>query len=262
MTAAPTTAPTALIGGSGFQRVPGLEITRAESIATPFGDPSDALQFGILAGREWVFLRRHGAGHRIPPHRVNYRANLWALRQAGVARIVACAAVGGIDSALPVGGLVVPEQLIDATWGRAHTFFDGDSDALGDPGGESGDALGDLQHIDFSRPYCEKLRADLLAAARRAGVAVAPAGVYAVTQGPRLETAAEIDNLARGGATIVGMTGMPEAALARELGLAYATLAIVVNPAAGRAPARIDMAAIAAHLEAGAAKALAVLAQL
>lgn len=255
MTAPTTTAaPTALIGGSGFQRVPGLEITRAERIATPFGDPSDALQFGILAGREWVFLRRHGAGHRIPPHRVNYRANLWALRQAGVARIVACAAVGGIDRALPVGGLVVPEQLIDATWGRAHTFFDGAPGEL--------DALGDLQHIDFSRPYCEALRADLLAAARRAGVAVAPAGVYAVTQGPRLETAAEIDNLARGGATIVGMTGMPEAALARELGLAYATLAIVVNPAAGRAPARIDMAAIAAHLEAGAAKALAVLAQL
>ena len=148
MTAPTTTAaPTALIGGSGFQRVPGLEITRAERIATPFGDPSDALQFGILAGREWVFLRRHGAGHRIPPHRVNYRANLWALRQAGVARIVACAAVGGIDRALPVGGLVVPEQLIDATWGRAHTFFDGAPGEL--------DALGDLQHIDFSRPYCE-----------------------------------------------------------------------------------------------------------
>ncbi|MDD9823311.1 MAG: S-methyl-5'-thioinosine phosphorylase, partial [Gammaproteobacteria bacterium] len=199
-------------------------------------------------------LRRHGAGHRIPPHRVNYRANLWALRQAGVARIVACAAVGGIDRALPVGGLVVPEQLIDATWGRAHTFFDGASGEL--------DALGDLQHIDFSRPYSEKLRADLLAAARRAGVAVAPAGVYAVTQGPRLETAAEIDALERGGASIVGMTGMPEAALARELGIKYATLAIVVNPAAGRAPARIDMAGIAAHIEAGAAKALAVLAQL
>ena len=255
MTAAPTAAPpTALIGGSGFQRVPGLEITRAESIATPFGDPSDALQFGRLAGREWVFLRRHGAGHRIPPHRVNYRANLWALRQAGVARIVACAAVGGIDRALPVGGVGVPEQLIDATWGRAHTFFDGASGEL--------DALGDLQHIDFSRPYSEKLRADLLAAARRAGVAVAPAGVYAVTQGPRLETAAEIDALERGGASIVGMTGMPEAALARELGIKYATLAIVVNPAAGRAPARIDMAGIAAHIEAGAAKALAVLAQL
>lgn len=240
----------ALIGGSGFQRVPGLEVARAETVETPFGAPSAPLQFGVLAGREWIFLRRHGAGHRIPPHRVNYRANLWALRAAGARRVVACAAVGGIDSALGVGDIVVPAQLIDCTWGRAHTFFDGDSSALGG-----------LQHIDFSAPYCAKLRAEILASAGRAGVAAVDGGVYAVTQGPRLETAAEIDQLERAGASIVGMTGMPEAALARELGLDYATIAIVVNPAAGRG-AGIDMNQIAAHIAAGAAKALAVIAAL
>lgn len=243
----------ALIGGSGFQLVPGLEIARAEAVDTPFGAPSDALQFGVLGGREWLFLRRHGDRHRIPPHRVNYRANLWALRAAGARRVVACAAVGGIDSALAVGDIVVPAQLIDCTWGRAHTFFDGDA---------AGDALGGLQHIDFSRPYCAELRAEILAAARRAGIAAVDGGVYAVTQGPRLETAAEIDCLARAGATIVGMTGMPEAALARELGLDYAAIAIVVNPAAGRGRDAIDMHAIAAHIDAGAAKALTVIAAL
>lgn len=257
-----TAAPLALIGGSGFQRLPGFTVTRVESVATPFGDASDALQFGQLGGRAWVFLRRHGAGHRIPPHRVNYRANLWALRAAGAARVVACAAVGGIAPGLAVGGIVIPDQLIDATWGRAHTFFDG------------GDGpAGALQHIDFSRPYSEELRAEIIAAARRAGVAAAAGGVYAVTQGPRLETAAEIDHLARAGATIVGMTGMPEAALARELDLDYATIAIVVNPAAGRGGdggdggvdgggdgGGIDMNAIAAHIETGAAKALAIIA--
>lgn len=253
-------APLALIGGSGFQRVPGLTVTRVESVGTPFGDASDALQFGELGGRAWVFLRRHGAGHRIPPHRVNYRANLWALRAAGAARVVACAAVGGIARGIEVGGIVVPDQLIDATWGRAHTFFDG-----GDGDGDGGPA-GALQHIDFSRPYSEDLRAEILAAAARAGVDAVAGGVYAVTQGPRLETAAEIDQLARAGATVVGMTGMPEAALARELGLDYATIAIVVNPAAGRGDddggdgGGIDMTAIAAHIETGAAKALTVIA--
>lgn len=242
---------TALIGGSGFQRIPGFQVARAETVDTPFGAPSDALQFGVLGAREWVFLRRHGDRHRIPPHRVNYRANLWALRAAGARRVVACAAVGGIDSALAVGDLVVPAQLIDCTWGRAHTFFDGDSTALGG-----------LQHIDFSRPYCAELRAEVLAAARRAGVDAVDGGVYAVTQGPRLETAAEIDCLARAGATIVGMTGMPEAALARELELDYATIAIVVNPAAGRGGDAIDMTAIAAHIDAGAAKAMKIIAAL
>lgn len=238
-------APNALIGGSGFQRVAGFERNRTATVDTPYGAPSDALQFGVLGGREWVFLRRHGEGHRLPPHRINYRANLWALRAAGARRVVACAAVGGIDPALGVGDLVVPAQLIDFTYGRAHTFFDGDGEGV--------------QHIDFSRPFCDCLRAEILAAAGRAGRKAVDGGVYAVTQGPRLETAAEIDHLARAGATIVGMTGMPEAALARELGLDYAALAIVVNPAAGRAPT-IDMTQLALHIDRGAAKALSVIA--
>jgi len=252
-------APLALIGGSGFQRLPGFEVERSAPAATPFGDASDALQFGNLGGRAWVFLRRHGAGHHIPPHRVNYRANLWALREAGASRVIACAAVGGIAPGLAVGGIVVPDQLIDATWGRAHTYFDGGHNGSEGPAGA-------LQHIDFSRPYSADLRAEILTAAARAGVDAADGGVYAVTQGPRLETAAEIDQLERAGASVVGMTGMPEAALARELGLDYATIAIVVNPAAGRGGdgegGGIDMTAIAAHIEAGAAKALAIIAAL
>jgi len=242
---------TAIIGGSGFQRLPGFEAWRRENKATPFGEVSDAPAFGRLAGRDWVFLRRHGAEHRIPPHRINYRANIWALKDAGVERIIAFAAVGAIDAGLAVSRIVIPNQIIDYTWGRAHTFFDGQP---GEPGG--------LKHIDFSRPYSEALRGQIMAAANQAGVHAAPAAVYAVTQGPRLESAAEIDRLERAGADIVGMTGMPEAALARELDIEYATIAIVVNAAAGRGRGAIDMGEIAGHLEAGAGKALAIIANL
>jgi len=238
---------TAIIGGSGFQRLPGFQVERRENEATPFGEVSDAPTVGRLAGRDWVFLRRHGAEHRIPPHRINYRANIWALKEAGVERIVAFAAVGAIDAGLAVSGIVIPHQIIDYTWGRAHTFFDGQPGA---PGG--------LGHIDFSRPYSEALRGEIIASAPQAGVNAASAAVYAVTQGPRLESAAEINRLERDGADIVGMTGMPEAALARELDMEYATIAIVVNAAAGRGRGAIDLAGIAGHPEAGAGKALAI----
>jgi len=167
-----------------------------------------------------VFLARHGAPHTLAPHAVNYRANVWALREAGVREIIAINAVGGIGDAYPPGRLVIPDQLIDYTWGREHSYCGGAGRAL--------------QHVDFTTPYSASLRRRLLQAAPHVGLEVADGGVYGVTQGPRLETAAEIGRMARDGCDIVGMTGMPEAALARELELDYACCAVVVNRAAGR----------------------------
>lgn len=209
-----------IIGGSGLTKLPNLAVTRRQVVRTPYGDPSSALIFGTVAGREVVFLARHGEGHTIPPHRVNYRANIWALREEGVKEIVAVFSVGGIPFEIGPGVIVVPHQLIDYTHGRAHTYFDGD----------------DLNvvHVDFTRPYSEALRRALLTAAVKGGIDAIDQGVYGVVNGPRLETAAEIDRLERDGVTIVGMTGMPEAALARELGMPYAALAVSVNHAAGR----------------------------
>jgi 5'-methylthioadenosine phosphorylase len=209
-----------IIGGSGLARLPGLEIAGSKPVPTPYGNPSSALHHGRLAGRDIVFLARHGDVHSIPPHRINYRANLWALHATGVREIAAVFSVGGIGEALGPGVIAVPDQLIDYTSGRAHTFFDGDD--------------GNVVHVDFTWPYAEAVRRGLLAAAVRAGVAALERGVYAAVNGPRLETAAEIDRLDRDGATIVGMTGMPEAALARELGIPYAALVVSVNHAAGR----------------------------
>jgi len=167
-----------------------------------------------------VFLARHGYGHTIAPHEVNYRANLWALKQAGADAVVSVASVGGIRNDLWPGMILLPRQLIDYTWGRASTFFEG-------PGVP-------VNHIDFTEPYSRGLRERLLKAAAACGERVEDGGVYAATQGPRLETAAEITRLERDGAEIVGMTGMPEAVLARELGLEYAAIAVVANYAAGR----------------------------
>jgi len=227
----------AIIGGTGFARMPNLESVRREVVRTPYGEPSGALTFGSIAGHAVVFLARHGYGHTIPPHQINYRANIWALHACGAKNVVAIAAVGGIRSGLEPGVVVVPDQIIDYTHGRAATFFD-----LEDRG---------LQHIDFTLPYSPQLRAACLKAARQADEPVVDGGVYAATQGPRLETAAEVNRLERDGADLVGMTGMPEAALAREIGLAYATLAIVVNHAAGRGDSRaaIAMDAMAAILQ-------------
>ena len=209
----------AIIGGSGLTRLSTLSVAHREVVRTPYGDPSSALLFGQIAGRDAVFVARHGHGHTIPPHSVNYRANLWALKERGATAIVAVASVGGIRGHLP-GDLVLPHQLIDYTWGRDHTFFDG------------GDRR--VVHVDFTLPYTPWLRARCLEAANNARIVIADGGVYAAVQGPRLESAAEIDRLDRDGATVVGMTGMPETALARELELPYAAICLVVNHAAGR----------------------------
>ena len=210
----------AIIGGSGLTRLSTLAIAHREVVRTPYGEPSSALVYGQIADRDVVFLARHGHGHTIPPHRVNYRANLWALKERGVDTILAVASVGAIARAHAPGDLVLPHQLIDYTHGRETTFFDG------------GDRK--VVHVDFTHPYTPALRARCLAAARSAAIALHDGGIYAAVSGPRLETAAEIDRLERDGATVVGMTGMPETALARELGIAYVAIAVVVNHAAGR----------------------------
>ena len=210
----------AIIGGSGLTRLSTLAVAHREVVRTPYGEPSSALIFGQVAGREIVFLARHGHGHTIPPHRVNYRANLWALKHRNVDAILAVASVGAIASAHAPGDLVLPHQLIDYTSGRENTFFDGEDRKV--------------VHVDFTHPYSVELRSRCLAAARAAQKPLHDGGVYGAVSGPRLETAAEIDRMERDGATLVGMTGMPEAALARELGIAYAAICVVVNHAAGR----------------------------
>lgn len=227
----------AIIGGTGLTRLTCLDVTRREVVHTPFGEASGPLTHGVLEGREAVFLARHGYGHTIPPHKINYRANLWALREIGVRRVIAVAAVGGISSDLEAGMLAVPDQIIDYTYGRRHTFYEDD--------------LEGVTHIDFTRPYCEALRAGLIGAAEAEQVPHRADGTYAATQGPRLETAAEIDRLERDGCHLVGMTGMPEAALARELNMEYACLAVVANMAAGRGSGGDIHAEIEAELERG-----------
>ena len=216
----------AIIGGSSLDRLSALADVRRVDMATPstpYGAPSGPLIFGKLAGRDIVFLARHGENHSVPPHKINYRANLWALQAHAVTQVVAVVTVGGIGTHFTAGALAVPDQIIDYTWGRASTFFDGEV------GGDR--AL--VKHIDFTRPYDEPLRQCILRAAQRVEIPLHDGGTYATTQGPRLETAAEIQRLARDGAHMVGMTGMPEAALARELNLHYSALALVVNAAAG-----------------------------
>lgn len=210
----------AIIGGSGLDEFATLETIRQEVVRTPYGEPSGALVFGRLRGREVIFLARHGAGHVIPPHEVNYRANLWALHARDVKEVVSVASVGGIRPDFGPGVLAIPEQILDYTNGRLSTFFTRTDRPVA--------------HIDFTHPYCEAMRQRLLRAAAAAGEPVLTGGTYAATQGPRLETAAEINRLERDGADMVGMTGMPETALARELGLCYAAIAVVVNHAAGR----------------------------
>lgn len=238
----------AIIGGTGLSQLEGLNIRQALPVNTPYGQPSADILQGEYAGREVLFLARHGHPHRLPPHKVNYRANLWALQQAGAQAIVAVNAVGGIHSAMVTGHFSVPHQIIDYTSGREQTYF--------------ADDLEQVTHIDFTHPYDEALRSALIAALAAEGCAHSPHGVHGVMQGPRLETAAEIARLERDGCDIVGMTGMPEAALARELGLPYACLALVVNPAAGKGAGVIGMADIERALLDGMGKVQATLARL
>ena len=211
-----------VIGGSLLKTLPldTGQAVREQVFDTQWGAPSSALAFGRIGGREVVFLNRHGRQHQYAPHEVNYRANIAALKQAGVSHVVAIAAVGGISANMAPLQCVVPDQLIDYTWGRAHCFKPDEG----------------VRHIDFSYPFDEGLRQRLMAACAEAGVVCESRATYGVTQGPRLETAAEIERMQREGCDIVGMTAMPEAALAREAGLAYASLAVVVNWAAGKLP--------------------------
>ena len=210
----------AIIGGSGLTQLSNLEVSHREVVRTPYGEPSGALTFGRVGGRDALFLARHGHGHSIPPHLVNYRANLWALKESGAKYIVSVASVGGIRADLNPGDIVIPHQIIDYTWGRKNTYFDGN----GAP----------VTHVDFTEHYDAPLRRQLLAAATAVDIPVKDGGVYGATQGPRLETAAEIDRFERDGVAVVGMTGMPEAVLARELGIPYAAINLISNHAAGR----------------------------
>ena len=227
----------AIIGGSGLSKLGIMEVTQRRVVRTPYGEPSGALIFGRIVDCDVVFLARHGYGHTIAPHQVNYRANLWALRDSGARSVVSVASVGGIRKDLGPGVLVLPHQVIDYTWGRPSTFFEGS----GAP----------VNHIDFTEPYSNELRARLLKAAAASKEKIVDKGVYAATQGPRLETAAEITRLERDGADVVGMTGMPEAALAREISLEYAAINVVANYAAGRADSEhaIPLDRISAVLE-------------
>ena len=209
----------AVIGGTGVYKLAQLDDVQTHEVQTRFGSPSGPVRVGTLLGHRVAFLARHGEGHSLPPHRINYRANLAALQQIGAQRVLALNTVGGIAEGYGPRVLACPDQLIDYTWGRAASFWDGEG--------------GEVLHVDFGDPYTPSLRRAVLAAAAAAGVTVVDGGCYGATQGPRLETRAEIARLRRDGCDLVGMTGMPEAGLARELGLEYACLAIVANWAAG-----------------------------
>ena len=230
----------AIIGGTGLNSIQGLEGRYQKVLPTPFGDPSGPLLYGKLNGVSVVFLPRHGEGHTIAPHKINYRANLWALREVGIKRVLSIAAVGGIRPHLRPGMLVLPDQIIDYTDSRQHTFFEKDSDSV--------------VHIDFTHPYCEELRQGLLKAASRINIELVANAVYGATQGPRLETAAEINRMDRDGCDVVGMTGMPEAALARELELNYVACAVIANAAAGRSAGVITTSDIQENLQKGMSK--------
>ena len=207
-----------IIGGSGVYDVQGLAVRRKKRVKTPFGRPSDRYVCAELAGVPVMFLPRHGADHSIPPHRVNYRANIWGFKELGVQRIISFGATGGISRKMRPCCIVVPDQIIDMTTGREATFFDGKDGVV---------------HIDFTEPYCEETRKIIMAAARKSKIKIIKTGTYICTEGPRLETKAEIQFYARAGADIVGMTAMPEAALAREAEICYAGIAVVTNRAAG-----------------------------
>ncbi|MEW6107914.1 MAG: S-methyl-5'-thioadenosine phosphorylase [Nitrospirota bacterium] len=206
-----------IISGSGLYDIPGLEIVDSVKISTPYGEPSDVFRIGDLSGKKIAFLPRHGIMHHLQPHKINYRANIWGFRELGVNRIISIGASGGISIGMSPGVIAVPDQLIDMTKGRPSTFYDED----------------EVIHIDFTVPFCPDMRNYILNAAGKAGVAVAGSGTYLCTNGPRLETAAEIRAFATLGCDMVGMTVMPEAALARELEICFAGINVITNHAAG-----------------------------
>ena len=227
----------AIIGGTGLTSLHNLEIVNREVVHTQYGDPSGPITHGMLAGHEIIFLARHGYGHTIPPHKINYRANIAALKDVGVEKIIAVNAVGGITENMLPEALVLPDQIIDYTWSRTNTFFE--------------EGLTQVVHIDFTHPYCQELREQIVKASDVTDLTLIKSATYAATQGPRLETSAEIKRLERDGCDIVGMTGMPEASLARELELCYASICVVANMAAGKGPSEITMEEIEKNLQTG-----------
>lgn len=231
----------AIIGGTGLSQLADLKIIKSDSLSTPYGAPSAEFITGELNGKKVIFLARHGNPHSIAPHKINYCANIWGLKQLGVGNIIAVAAVGGITPEMIPAHIVIPDQIIDYSYGRKHTFFEGQ----GDP----------VTHIDFSYPYNQTLRARLIHAAKQAGISISPIGTYGCTQGPRLETAAEIKRMEQDGCDLVGMTGMPEAALAKELAINYATVGVVANWAAGKTEGEITLSEIEQNLHKGMANA-------
>jgi len=227
----------AIIGGTGLTQLADLKIIKRDQLATPYGVPSAEFITGQLGNKEIIFLARHGNPHRFAPHKINYRANIWGLKQLGVNQIIAVAAVGGITQNMGPAQIAIPDQIIDYSYGREHTFFDNDQEGV--------------THIDFSYPYSQQLRSKLITAAEIAQIKIIPCGTYGCTQGPRLETAAEIKRMEQEGCDLVGMTGMPEAALAKELNIDYAAIAVVANWAAGKTESEITMAEIEQHLHKG-----------
>ena len=227
----------AVIGGTGLTTLENLEITKREVVQTPYGEPSAPLAHGLLSGKEILFLPRHGYGHVFPPHKINYRANIWALKEAGASHILAVAAVGGIREDMQPQKMAVPDQIIDYTWSRINTFFD--------------EGLSHVTHIDFTYPYCQELREIIVQSCRALDKEIASRATYGATQGPRLETAAEIKRMEQDGCDIVGMTGMPEAALAKELEMCYACISVVANMAAGKTDELLTMEMIEENLNTG-----------
>ncbi|MBT4837939.1 MAG: S-methyl-5'-thioinosine phosphorylase [Methylococcales bacterium] len=228
---------TAIIGGTGLTSIDNLNIIKKQAFDTPFGSPSAELIFGQYNKKDIIFLPRHGENHTIPPHKVNYRANIWALKQAGVQQIIAVAAVGGIHPKMGPGTLVIPNQIIDYTYGRSHTFFESE--------------LTHVTHIDFTTPYSTTLRDKIIKCCQTQKIAHLDFGTYGATQGPRLETAAEIKRMQQDGCDLVGMTGMPEASLAREQELDYASCSIVANWGAGLSNEELTMEMITQNVNQG-----------
>lgn len=209
-----------LITGSGFYEVPDMESTVVEDVETPWG--SAQVTTGEWRGRPLAFVARHGVDHRVPPSKINYRANIAALRQRGVTSILATAVSGGINPDLGLGAMVLISDVLNFTSGRADTFFDGEHEPF----------RSDRHHVDMTRPYSPELRAKVLEAGRMEGVEVIDGGVYCATNGPRFETPAEIEMMRRAGGDLVGMTGYPEVVLAVEAGIRYASIGVISNPAA------------------------------
>jgi len=227
----------AIIGGTGVATLDGFNQCENKCYDTPYGKISSPLLVGTYKDSEITFLQRHGANHSIPPHKINYRANIWSLKQHGIRTVIGLNTVGGISAECHTGAIVIPDQILDYTYGREHTFFDGiDSQ---------------VKHVDMNQPYHEAVRGCIYQACECAGVVIVGTGAYAATQGPRFETPAEITRLRRDGAAIVGMTGMPEVGLAKELGLPYASICLVVNAAAGQSGSSISLSEIRDALDSG-----------